>query len=161
MFQDNRWENTEYTGLRGLKETLLKRPSGFLYIKESKSYGCDKCGDLVKVGITTNWNNRDRVYKKTEVPYAIEDVAIVGVINAKLSKFDEMIKEMLSNAGFHCPHADSTEFFHSAVGPLLITLFTAGFENVEIQYINPKYDKYCRDIIDYDDGDTQLLFPSL
>jgi len=156
MFQEL---GKNYTRTGGHIENLLKRPSGYLYIKESKSYGCDECGDLVKVGITTNWNNRDRVYKKTEVPYAIEDVAIVGVINTKLSKFDEMIKEIIINAGFHCPHADSTEFFHRAVGPLLISFFTGGFQNVEVQYINPKYQKHCRDIIDYDDGDTQLLFP--
>ena len=160
MFQKNNWENTHYT-YRSLKESLLKKPSGFLYIKESKSYGCPECGDLVKVGVTTNWNNRDRVYKKTEVPYSIEDVAIVGVVNIKLSKFDNFIKETLINAGFHCAHADSTEFFQRAAGPLLISLFTAGFENVEIHHISPKYHKYCRDIIDYDDGDTQLLFPSI
>lgn len=156
MFDYKSWENTEseYTGIKGLKETLLKRPSGFLYIKESKSYG-----DLVKIGITTHWNNRDRVYQKTEIPYAIEDIAIFGVINLKLSKFDAFTKDMVKP--FHCAYADSTEFYEKSAAKLLITVFTAGFNEIELQYISPKYKKYCREFIDYEDGDTQLLFPSL
>ena len=84
MFQefDDYLEESNY---KGIKESLLKKLTGVIYLKESESYKCDECDEyLVKEGLTVHWNARDYVYKKTEVPFLIEDVAIFGVINLKL-----------------------------------------------------------------------------
>ena len=124
---------------------------GELYIKESRNYFCDHCGKLVKIGITTNFLQRDMKYKATELPSPITTSARFTVKGWDLYDFDKWSKQILNDYGAHCTCDEGGTEFYTVKGAQILLSLLGKIHLVEPLYLNEEYKEYYK-VINLDEG---------